>query len=91
MYTFPVFFRAIGHPVRQKIISILHAEQELPVNRLVDELKLSQSTVSHHLSILKKANIVAAREEGAQTKYSICCDTIASCCAGLQKHFHCRK
>jgi DNA-binding transcriptional ArsR family regulator len=90
MYTFPPFFRAIGHPVRQKIICILHPDKELPVNKLVEELKLSQSTVSHHLSILKKANILRAREEGAQTHYSICCETIASCCASLQKFFHCK-
>lgn len=91
MYTFPLFFRAIGHPARQKIVSILHSEKELPVNKLVEKLKLSQSTVSHHLSILKKADIVKTREEGAQVCYSLCCDTVANCCAGLQRFLHCKK
>jgi DNA-binding transcriptional ArsR family regulator len=87
IFCFPSFFKAIGNPVRQKIVNLLHEKKEIKVKNLVDELNLSQSTVSHHLAVLKKAGIVQAREDGVETYYSICCETIANCCSKMKKHF----
>lgn len=86
-FHFPLFFKAIGNPVRQKIVGILYEKKELRVKELVDELKLSQSTVSHHLAILKNAEIVKAREEGTETYYSPCCSTISHCCSHMKNFF----
>ena len=85
MYKFPLFFKAIGHPVRQKILNILRNKGEVSVKELVKKLQLSQSTVSHHLSILKKARVVNTRQDKTQTFYSICCHTITCCCTKLQE------
>lgn len=87
MFHFPDFFKAVGHPIRQKIINILHDKNESMVKDLVSELNLSQSTVSHHLAILKKAGIVRAHEIGAESHYSICCDTISKCCSNFKNFF----
>jgi len=87
IFCYPTFFKAIGNPVRQKIVNILHSKKEVKVKDLVDELKLSQSTVSHHLAVLKNAKIVKAREEGVEAYYSLCCDTITKCCSHLEKFF----
>lgn len=87
MFHFPPFFKAISHPVRQKIINLLKDKKELSVNALVKELGLSQSTVSHHLAILRKARAVSTREDGPQVFYSVCCQHLANCCLNLTKFF----
>ena len=77
------FLRALGHPVRQKIMLILR-KGEQPVCELVKKLKLAQATVSHHLGILKKAGLVKCKCDGTCTFYSICCDKICLCCQDIQ-------
>ena len=86
-FQFPPFFKAISHPVRQTILNELKESDELNVKDLVKKLKLSQSTVSHHLGILKRAGVVSVREEGAQSLYSVCCKRIGSCCDMMKKCF----
>lgn len=86
-FCFPNFFKAMGNPVRQRIVNLLYEKKEIKVKDLVEELELSQSTVSHHLSILKTAHIVKSREEGVETYYRLCCDTISNCCMGMRDFF----
>ena len=86
-FDFPPFFKAISHPVRQTILNELKKSDELNVGDLVRRLKLSQSTVSHHLAILKKAGVVKVREEGAQSFHSVCCKKIGSCCDMMKRCF----
>lgn len=57
------------------------------MNDLVKKLKLSQSTVSYHLAILKNAGVVKVREEGAQSFYTVCCKRIGSCCDMMKNCF----
>lgn len=87
MFPFPKFFKAVGDPVRQKILYLLNDRGEMPVKDIVKELDLAQSTVSHHLSILKGSNVIKARQEGTQAYYSVCCDMIAGCCISMKKFF----
>ncbi len=87
-FCFPTFFKAIGHPVRQKILEELQKSGELNVSELVKRLKLSQSTVSHHLAILKKAGAVRVKTKGVNSIYSIFNDKACECCNSLQKFFH---
>jgi ArsR family transcriptional regulator len=86
-FCFPSFFKAIGHPVRQRILEELQRYGELNVNDLVKKLGLAQATVSHHLAILKKAGAVKMRTEGTHSLYSVCCKKAAKCCCMLDKFF----
>lgn len=63
-------FSAIGEPKRREIIEQLILK-EITVNELVDIVKWSQSTVSKHLSVLKKVNIVSERKEGRFRYYRV--------------------
>jgi len=63
-------FSAIGEPKRRVIIEQLILK-EVTVNELVDIVKWSQSTVSKHLSVLKKVNIVSERKEGRFRFYRV--------------------
>ena len=66
--------KALGHPYRIKILKIL---AELPpnnncmVSNLVEELPISQSTVSQHLKILKKAGWIKGKVEGPSVCYCL--------------------
>lgn len=63
-------FSAIGEPKRRALIEQL-AVKEMTVNELVDIVKWSQPTVSKHLSVLKKVNLVSERKEGRFRYYRI--------------------
>lgn len=63
--------KALGHPVRLKMVFGLIHYNECNVNEIVDELKLPQSTVSQHLSILKNRGIIISRKEGVKTCYKV--------------------
>lgn len=65
-----IFFRAMGEDTRVKIISML-LKEEMCICELMEELKLSQSAVSHHVKILKQAELVNDRRSGKWTFYSI--------------------
>lgn len=63
--------KALGHPVRLRMIVGLIGHVECSVNKMVDELKLPQSTVSQHLGILKSRGIIVPRKEGIKTCYRV--------------------
>ena len=88
MATFdPVLFaKAIADETRQKIMKICCCEW-LSVNEIVEHLKVTQPTVSHHLAILREAGLVEVREEGKQTFYRLNQERITVCCGQLRTTF----
>ncbi len=64
------FFKALSHPVRLKIISIL-IEGKQCVKNLGELLNMSQPSVSQHLSILRSRGIVGWKREGSVICYYI--------------------
>ena len=65
------FAKAIGHPVRVRILRMLAEREARTCSLIVDELPLAQSTVSEHLRILKAAGLVRSREDGPRVRYCI--------------------
>ena len=65
--------KALGHPVRLKIIKGLIENEKIGcnVNKMVENLSLPQSTVSQHISILKKIGIIVPKKTGASTCYVV--------------------
>ncbi len=63
-------FKIFGDPTRIRILAAL-SEGEMCVCCLCDLLEMSQSAVSHQLSILKAANLIKSRREGKQIYYSL--------------------
>lgn len=56
-------FKALADPNRLRIVKLLK-EGELCACELTIVLPSSQSTVSHHLSVLKSAGLIKERKEG---------------------------
>ncbi|MDX2195690.1 MAG: metalloregulator ArsR/SmtB family transcription factor [Cytophagales bacterium] len=65
------YYKALGHPARLAIIDLLIQKHSCICNDLVDELPLSQSTVSQHLRELKDAGIIKGDIEGQKVCYCI--------------------
>ncbi len=63
--------KALGHPARIGIVSMLHERQSCIGCDIVDEIGLAQSTVSEHLRILKAAGIVTGEIERPRVCYSL--------------------
>lgn len=64
------FFRVLSDPTRIRLIFLLH-EQEVCVTELSERLRMTQSAISHQLSILKAHKIVVRRRVGKQIFYSL--------------------
>jgi ArsR family transcriptional regulator len=66
-------FRALGDPVRLRLLSLLltAAAGEVCACDLVDPLERSQPTVSHHLKVLREAGLVTARRRGTNVWYGV--------------------
>ena len=56
--------KAIAHPSRLAIIDMLETDQKLTVTEIYTRLNADQSSVSHHLSILRKRGIVGQERQG---------------------------
>ncbi len=65
------YAKALGHPARIAILQLLIKKQACVCGDLVDELPLSQSTVSQHLKELKNAGIIQGTIEGPSVCYCI--------------------
>jgi ArsR family transcriptional regulator len=77
----PVTFgKAIADETRQRIMKLLCC-RELCVSDLVAKLgDVTQPTVSHHLQILKAADLVDTRRQGKQIYYTLRQEAVANCC-----------
>ena len=56
-------YAALAEPSRRRILDLLRTG-ELPVNDLVERIKLSQPGVSKHLRVLREAGLVDVRRSG---------------------------
>ena len=63
--------RALAHPLRMTILEFIDRNEAINVNSIYRSLQLEQSITSHHLRILRQANVVSARKEGKLMIYSI--------------------
>ena len=64
-------FKALGHPLRVKIIKEIAAQGEICVCELIPILQEEQSLVSKHLGILRSAGVLYFRREGTRKVYSL--------------------
>lgn len=65
------YAKALAHPARIAILKFLASKAACQCGDIVDELPLSQSTVSQHLKELKDAGLIKGEIEGAKVCYCI--------------------
>lgn len=62
--------KAIGHPLRLKILCVLGSE-EISVQDIVDAVGTSQSNISQHLAILREKGVLKTRKAANRVYYRI--------------------
>jgi len=80
------FAKALADETRQQIMKLCCC-RELSVNEIAEQTRVSQPTVSHHLAILRDADLVSLRSAGRQTYYTLKQERIAVCCGQLLQVF----
>lgn len=65
------YAKALSHPARVAILRLLIQKQDCICGDIVEELPLSQSTVSQHLKELKEAGLIKGNIEGVKVCYCI--------------------
>lgn len=65
------YAKALAHPARIAILQVLLQKRACVCGAIVDELPLSQSTVSQHLKELKEAGLIKGDIEGTSVCYCI--------------------
>ena len=63
-------FKALADGSRRKILTLLK-EREMSVSDLLQHFETTQASLSHHLDILKRANLVRSHREGQFIFYEI--------------------
>jgi DNA-binding transcriptional ArsR family regulator len=63
-------FRALADPTRRRILALLR-DGDLPAGEIAAEFPMAWASVSHHLQILKDAELVLARRDGQFIRYSL--------------------
>lgn len=63
-------FKALADPTRRQILQLLKKNDLTPTD-LLQKIKVSQPTLSHHLDILKRANLIDGVREGQYIRYGL--------------------
>jgi ArsR family transcriptional regulator, arsenate/arsenite/antimonite-responsive transcriptional repressor len=66
-------FKALGDPVRLRLVSLIGAHQggEVCVCDLAAAFDLTQPTISHHLKVLREARIIDSERRGTWVYYRL--------------------
>ena len=64
-------FKALGDENRLRIVKHIALQGEVCACKLLDELSISQPTLSHHMKLLRDSGLVTARKEGRWMHYSL--------------------
>lgn len=65
------YAKALAHPARVAILKLLIQKQACICGDIVDELPLSQSTISQHLKELKESGLIKGDIEGVKVCYCV--------------------
>ncbi|MDI3534504.1 MAG: hypothetical protein PWQ82_869 [Thermosediminibacterales bacterium] len=63
-------FKALSDPIRRKILQLLN-ERDLTAGEIAEFFDISKPSISHHLNILKNAELVLWEKQGQNIVYSL--------------------
>lgn len=69
--------KAVAHPLRIKIILMLHKNKELNVSTIYKNLNAEQSLISHHLINMRDKGILDIRRSGKNIYYFLVDSAVA--------------
>ena len=63
-------FKALNDETRRKIVERLK-ERDMNAGEIADEFNISKPSISHHLDILKRADLITSEKKGQFVEYSL--------------------
>ena len=63
-------FKALNDETRRQILEMLK-EKDMTAGDIADAFNISKPSISHHLDILKRADLVSAQKDGQFITYSL--------------------
>ncbi|MBS4196689.1 autorepressor SdpR family transcription factor [Lederbergia citri] len=63
-------FKALSDPSRRKILHLLK-KKDLSAGEIADQFNMTKPSISHHLNLLKQANLVDSEKKGQHVIYSL--------------------
>lgn len=66
-----LFFKTLGDPNRLHILKLVAQQEDICACTLLDELDVSQPTLSHHMKLLRDCGLVHARKSGRWMHYTL--------------------
>jgi DNA-binding transcriptional ArsR family regulator len=64
------FFKTLAHPARIRVLELLR-DGDRTVGELIPEVGIEASHLSQQLGIMRRANLVQSRKDGATVVYSV--------------------
>lgn len=65
-----IVFKALNDATRRAILELLK-ERDMTAGEIADQFNMTKPSISHHLDLLKQAELVVAIKEGQYIHYSI--------------------
>jgi ArsR family transcriptional regulator len=65
-----IIFKALNDQTRRDILELLK-QKELTAGEIADQFHISFPSISHHLELLKRADLVHSSKEGQYVYYSL--------------------
>ena len=63
-------FKALSDKTRRQILKLLR-EGELTAGEIADQFDMTKPSISHHLNLLKQADLISDRRQGQNICYSL--------------------
>ena len=63
-------FKALNDETRRKMIELLK-DKDMNAGEIAENFSISKPSISHHLDILKRANLITSEKKGQFIKYSL--------------------
>jgi ArsR family transcriptional regulator len=65
-----ILFKALNDPTRRDILDLLR-EKDLTAGEIAEKFDISKPSISHHLDLLRQANLVVSVKKGQFIFYSL--------------------
>lgn len=63
-------FKALNDETRRQIVELLK-EKDMNAGEIAEKFNISKPSISHHLDILKRADLISSEKKGQFVEYSL--------------------
>ena len=75
-------FKALNDPTRRKMLELLR-KRDMTAGEIAERFDISKPSISHHLDLLKQADLIVSEKEGQFITYSLNTSVLDECLSWL--------